>query len=159
MKSIISNITRSMALVAGLAVSFLAPDSRAEAQVPLEIKTPNGLCLDVEGGTAANGTRLITFGCHGQANQRFALHADGTLRVGGQCLDVEGGNATSGARVITYACHGRANQKWRIHHDRSIRTIGGLCLDVQGANTNPGTPLIAYTCHGRANQQFTISNP
>lgn len=72
-----------------------------------------GMCLDMQGGGNANGTRVLAWGCNGGRNQQW--YVDGSSirsRQNGKCLDVEGGNIRPGTRVIMFDCHGARNQRW-----------------------------------------------
>ena len=56
-----------------------------------------GRCLDVNGASAANGTQMIIWDCHSNANQQFTQNGQ-ALQVMGKCLDVPP-NAAAGTRV------------------------------------------------------------
>ena len=47
-------------------------------------------CVDVAGGSSANGTRIQLWECNGTAAQRWGVTSDGTLEALGKCLDVDG---------------------------------------------------------------------
>ncbi|MET9632798.1 ricin-type beta-trefoil lectin domain protein [Lentzea sp. NPDC006480] len=70
----------------------------------------SGRCLDVTGAGTANGTQLIIWDCHTNANQQFRQNGQ-ALQVSGKCLDAPN-NAGSGTRVQIWDCHGGANQSW-----------------------------------------------
>lgn len=80
----------------------------------------NPLVLDIEGGSQNNGARVILWGPHGGANQRFRLEqqSDGSYVIravhSGQVLDVSGGSRSDGAAVIQWPLHGGPNQRWFI---------------------------------------------
>jgi hypothetical protein len=116
-----------------------------------------GKCLDVSGGNPASGTGVILWDCHGGANQRWSVAADGTIRgLAGKCLDVSGGNPASGTGVILWDCHGGANQRWSVNADGTVRGLAGKCLDVKGGNPASGTGIILWDCHGGANQRWRL---
>ncbi len=75
--------------------------------------------LDIEGGRAADGTRVILFPANGRSNQRWELIdvGDGEVAVfnarTGRVLDVGEGRASPGARLIVWRWHGRQNQRFR----------------------------------------------
>ncbi|KRV49410.1 hypothetical protein AQ490_20720 [Wenjunlia vitaminophila] len=129
------------------------------------IRTFADKCLDVEGASSADLTRIIQYTCHGGANQQFTLqplhHGRYAIKTfSGKCLDVEGRNTADRARIIQYTCHGGPNQQFSFEPVPGgkllIKTFIGKCLDVEGANTSNLTQIIQYTCHGRSNQQFVI---
>ena len=71
-------------------------------------------CLDAERSGTTNGTRVLIWSCNGQANQRWTVGADGSLRNAhaGLCLDAEGAATANGTRLILWACNGQPNQRW-----------------------------------------------
>jgi hypothetical protein len=64
----------------------------------------------------ADGKDIVLWEVHGGKNQRWVLHADGTIRSEDSdlCFDVEGGSVDDGARVIAFRFHGGANQTFRL---------------------------------------------
>ena len=75
-----------------------------------------GKCLDINGGSSANGAKIQLWSCHGGNPQQWAAQSDGSLRnpASGKCLDVSGNSSADGAVVHLWACHGGANQKWTL---------------------------------------------
>jgi len=112
-----------------------------------------GRCLDAAGGSAAPGTPVILWPCHGGANQQWTLRDGQIVGIGGMCLD--GQSAASGSPVILAACTGTPAQRW-VLRDRQIVGIGGLCLDVKGGRPINGTPIVLWSCHGGANQRWSM---
>lgn len=104
-----------------------------------QIRTANGLCLDIEGGSVANGAAVLQWPCKNPAvqpdagNQFFRFEFIGAMDWlwgpagfssrsawviralnSNKCLDVEGANSTPGTRVIQWTClsYGAYNQEW-----------------------------------------------
>ncbi|WP_037776260.1 glycoside hydrolase family 30 beta sandwich domain-containing protein, partial [Streptomyces pristinaespiralis] len=50
-----------------------------------------GKCLDVAGGSSADGTAVQLWDCNGSAAQRWTLRSDGSVQALGKCLDVTSG--------------------------------------------------------------------
>jgi len=71
-------------------------------------------CLDANNQGTTNGTRVISWPCNGQANQRWTAEADGSVRNAnaGLCLTVEGAGTANGSRLVLWTCNGQSNQKW-----------------------------------------------
>ncbi|KOX25687.1 hypothetical protein ADK67_16665, partial [Saccharothrix sp. NRRL B-16348] len=71
-------------------------------------------CLDAYNQGTTNGTRVITWSCNGQANQRWTFQADGSVRnaQAGLCLDVNQAATANGSTLILWTCNGQNNQKW-----------------------------------------------
>ncbi|MET8508101.1 endo-1,4-beta-xylanase [Streptomyces sp. NPDC004787] len=116
---------------------------------------PSGRCLDVPGGSTADGTQVQLWDCNGRTNQQWTPTAAGELRVyGDKCLDAAG--TANGAKVQIYGCWGGDNQKWRLNSDGTIVGVqSGLCLDAAAAGTANGTLIQLYSCWGGDNQRWT----
>jgi poly(3-hydroxybutyrate) depolymerase len=110
----------------------------------------SGRCLDVNGAGTANGTRMITWDCHNNANQQFTQSGQ-TLQVTGKCLDVPA-NAPSGTQARIWDCTGGANQNWNVANGTIINVQTGLCLTAGG--TNNGAAVTVAACQGGANQRW-----
>lgn len=112
-----------------------------------------GRCLDVNGASAANGSQMIVWDCHSNANQQFSQNGQ-ELRVLGKCLDVPANSA--GTRVRIWDCNGSANQQWNLNSNGTISNVqNALCLDVNGAGTANGTAVVVWGCHTAANQRWS----
>ncbi|MGA5299707.1 ricin-type beta-trefoil lectin domain protein [Nucisporomicrobium flavum] len=111
-----------------------------------------GRCLDVNGASSANGSEMIIWDCHGNANQQFTQNGQ-ELRVLGKCLDVPAG--TAGTRVRIWDCNASSGQHWNLNSNGTISNAqNGLCLDVNGAATANGTAVVLWNCHTGANQRW-----
>ncbi|MET8308394.1 RICIN domain-containing protein [Micromonospora sp. NPDC005173] len=79
-----------------------------------------GQCLDVEGGSADDGARMLQFPCHGQVNQQWRLTASGTGPVllvavhSGKCGQADDDGAEAGDEVRQRSCDGRPAQQWTL---------------------------------------------
>ncbi len=108
-------------------------------------------CLDVSGASSANGSQLVIWDCHTNANQQFTRSGQ-ALQVMGKCLDIPA-NAVAGTRIQIWDCHGGTNQQWNLNSNGTISNAqNGLCLDVNGAATANGSAVIVWNCHTGANQ-------
>lgn len=112
-------------------------------------------CVDVTGGSSADGTAVVLWDCHGGPNQVWTAHNDGTLRSLGKCLQPSGGSTADGAAMIISSCNGASYQRWSYSTTSRSYQTGGKCLDAYGGQTVNGTRLILWTCHGGTNQQWT----
>jgi hypothetical protein len=116
-----------------------------------------GKCVDVAGGSSANGTPIQLFDCNATAAQRWSVTSDGTLESLGKCLDVSGGLTANGTPVQLYECNGTGAQQWVAGADGTLRNPqSGRCLDAAGASSANGTRLIIFDCHGGANQRWQV---
>ncbi|MFD0393220.1 RICIN domain-containing protein [Streptomyces nogalater] len=75
-----------------------------------------GKCLDVEGGSTANGTKAHLWDCGSWDSQKWAFQSNGTLKnlKSGRCLDIEGQSTAEGARLHLWDCGTWASQKWTL---------------------------------------------
>jgi glycosyl hydrolase family 31/ricin-type beta-trefoil lectin protein/uncharacterized protein DUF5110/carbohydrate binding protein with CBM35 domain len=105
-----------------------------------------GLCLDVRGGTAADGQALQVYGCNHSTAQQVSYAADNTVHVLGRCLTA--GGTANRALVTTNACAASASQLWTRRADGTLlNPASGRCLDVPDSNTTPGAvQLQIYDC-------------
>jgi type 1 glutamine amidotransferase len=114
----------------------------------------SGKCVDVSGGSTADGTKVQLWTCNGGTNQQWARNGN-TLRSLGKCMTVAG--TADGSQVQLSSCTGSTNQNWSTQSDGTLRTSGGKCLDANGGSSANGTQLIIWTCHGGTNQRWTLS--
>ncbi|WP_225848975.1 RICIN domain-containing protein [Streptomyces sp. HPF1205] len=119
----------------------------------------SGRCLDVNGGTTANGTQLQLWDCNGGSNQRWTYTAGKQLTVyGNKCLDASGQGTSPGTAVIIWDCNGQTNQQWNVNSDGTITGAqSGLCLDATGGGTANGTKIDLWTCNGGSNQRWSMN--
>jgi len=157
-------------LIFGLVMApiALAPDG-AGAQLtntPVSITAQHsGKCLDVYGGSVADGAAVIQWTCHGGPNQQWSLrpYLDAYQVVAGhsgKCLDVYGGSVADGTAVIQWTCHGGANQQWSLRPYLDAYQVvaghSGKCLNVEGASTADGAQVVQESCNGSTNQRWII---
>ncbi|MFC6017714.1 RICIN domain-containing protein [Plantactinospora solaniradicis] len=120
----------------------------------------SGRCVEVPGGTTANGAQAQLWDCSGSTNQRWTHTASRQLTVyGNKCLDAYGAGTTNGTTVVIWDCHGGLNQQWNVNAGGTVTNVqSGLCLDADGAATGNGTKIILWSCNGGANQQWSPRN-
>lgn len=115
-----------------------------------------GLCLDVRGGAAADGTPVQLYTCNHTAAQQVAHQSDGTVRVLGKCLTATATGDHAPVDITT--CAGGPAQTWTHHADGTLVNAGsGRCLDDPDGNTTPGAvQLQVYACDGNAAQRWQL---
>jgi parallel beta-helix repeat protein len=115
-----------------------------------------GKCVDVYGGSTANGAAVTIYPCHGGGNQQFTWLSDGTIRVygGSMCLDAYAATGKDGDAVVIWSCHGGANQRWTATSSGEIRGINGKCLDLVNANPADGTRVMIWNCYQSQSQKW-----
>ncbi|MET7726572.1 LamG-like jellyroll fold domain-containing protein [Streptomyces mirabilis] len=116
------------------------------------------LCVDDDGKSTTNGTKIQVWACNGSAAQVWTAAADNSLRVLGKCLDVTSGGTTNGTLVQLYTCNNTGSQKWTTGPNGSlVNPQSGKCLDDPNGSTTNGTQLQIYTCNNSASQNWTSS--
>ncbi|MGZ3144739.1 ThuA domain-containing protein [Lentzea chajnantorensis] len=113
----------------------------------------SGKCVDVAGGSSADGTRIQLYTCNSNAAQQWTVNGN-TLRAFNKCMTTAGGN---GAQVQLQTCNGSGTQNWAPGANGSlVHQQSGRCLDANGGSSADGTSLIVWTCHGGTNQRWTL---
>ncbi|MGW5372706.1 lectin [Streptomyces sp. NPDC004009] len=117
-----------------------------------------GKCLDVAGGSSANGTAVQLYDCNGSAAQRWTVAADGSVQALGKCLDVTSASTADGAKVQLYDCNGTGAQRWSYNPATGdvVNTAAGKCLDVTDNSSANGARAQIWSCTGAANQKWKL---
>ncbi|HEY4457497.1 MAG TPA: ricin-type beta-trefoil lectin domain protein [Pseudonocardiaceae bacterium] len=129
----------------GTAIYRVTPGSGCGATVPTgQIAGTTGKCVDDSGSGTADGNPIILYPCSGNANQRWQVPGDGTVRTLGKCLAV---NGESGTPAELATCNNGADQQWTYQlNGNLVNKQTGLCLDVTGGGDANGTALEAWSC-------------
>jgi hypothetical protein len=115
------------------------------------ISGPGGLCLDLSGGSTADGARVQVSTCGGSSTQRWTIATDGTVQVAGKCAQ-----AASDGSVQLATCGGSATQ-WRAGSARSlVNTATGRCLTDPAGGARSGSAVTVTTCTGATNQAWSL---
>ncbi|ACU72485.1 Ricin B lectin [Catenulispora acidiphila DSM 44928] len=114
-----------------------------------------GKCMDVNGGSNADGTIAQIWTCNSSDAQYWSAYGDGTLRAEGKCLDATGAATANGTKVEIWDCNGGGNQVWQAYNGGYRNPASGRCLDDPGLSTTDGTQLVLWDCNGGANQKWT----
>lgn len=156
---------RHPSLLAGAALLTLASLPRVgAAQRAVDVRKNvvlvsrlGGKCLDVEGGSTANGARVIGYPCSGGTNQQFWFNQDGRINHRGKCVVVQGGQGRDGDQLVLWDCNGGANEQWRLTDGRLVGQ-NGKCVDLKGGSWGNmpfmNQPAILWGCHGGDNQMW-----
>ncbi|MEU2553188.1 ricin-type beta-trefoil lectin domain protein [Streptomyces sp. NPDC013313] len=117
-----------------------------------------GKCLDVAGGSSANGTAVQLYDCNGSAAQKWTVAADGSVQALGKCLDVTSASTADGAKVQLYDCNGTGAQRWSYNPATGdvVNTAAGKCLDVTDNSSANGARAQIWSCTGAANQKWKL---
>jgi hypothetical protein len=123
---------------------------------PITAGDDSAKCVDDNGQSTADGTKIQMWDCNGGPNQQWTVESDGTLQVYGKCMDITGANYGNGTLIELWTCNGGANQQWHAQNGTLVNPASGKCLDDPGFNTANGTQLDLWTCNGGTNQQWTL---
>ncbi|MER5601981.1 RICIN domain-containing protein [Streptomyces sp. NPDC002265] len=137
--------------------------SKAHAQTPSSgvqlVSHSSGRCIDVVGGKAARGARLMISACsRNTPSQHWVFAADGSLRALGMCVQLAGGSTEDGTSLELASCNGRSEQKFTLNSSNDL--VNGLadkCTDVRDNGTANGTPLQLWSCAGTDNQKWSAA--
>ena len=80
----------------------------------------SGMCLDVAGGNATDGTAADLYTCNGTTAQQWTVGPNGTVEAMNKCLDVVGGGTANGTQVDLYTCNGTGAQVWQPQADGAL---------------------------------------
>lgn len=116
----------------------------------------SGRCIDVNGGSSADHTRLQIWDCTGAARQKWQISSDGTVRALGKCMDVDGGSREDGAWIKLVTCNGTGAQRFRLNAAHDLVNIqADKCVDVTDQGTGNGAELQLWSCTGGGNQKWS----
>ncbi|WP_173152928.1 RICIN domain-containing protein [Phytohabitans suffuscus] len=162
-------------VVAGLAVALMAAIAAvtvtatpAAAQTYRVLKAlHSGKCLDVVGGSMADGARVQQWACNSSTQQIWLVERVDAVRVryvnlkSGKCLDVQSASTADGAAVQQWTClNGAANQSFNNGTQSGGYQLrprhSDKCLDVAGGSYSDGARLQQWSCFPSkpSNQHF-----
>lgn len=120
------------------------------------VVTKAGTCLDVAGGSTANGTAVQVWDCASVPAQEWTYDG-GKLSALGKCLDLEQGGTVAGTLAHLWECVDVPSQEWiRTGQSQYYNPASGRCLDVAGGSTANGSRAQIWHCHSGASQKWTI---
>lgn len=114
----------------------------------------SGMALDVAGGQATHGQKVITWEPHGKDNQMWKFehcYDDAFIiksKLGNFCLDVKEGNINNGTKVILWEPNGQDNQIFKLKN-----------VDIDNQVTFKGLPNEGCSCYLNTALQNLYHNP
>lgn len=113
-------------------------------------------CVDVTGSGTTDGTQVIIYTCTGNANQRWSVISDGTIRSLGKCLTAAG--TADGSAVQLSTCSGTSAQRWSYQQSGNlVNAASSKCLDSFGGSSSDLTKLVVWPCgQFQVNQTWSI---
>ncbi|MEU8267043.1 pectate lyase [Sphaerisporangium sp. NPDC049002] len=130
------------------------------------VNAGSGLCLDVPGGSTADGTQLVQYGCNSAANQSWTVTSVSggvTLKAGnsGKCAGVKGASTSAGAAVQLESCSGALSQTWQLtasgSNYRVVNANGGKCLNIKDNATSASALVQQNSCDSVSTKQWTLN--
>lgn len=126
-----------------------------------------GKCVDVEGGSDADGADVRQWSCNGSPAQLWDVVDLGRNEVAfasvgsNKVMEVAGASRQRGADVVQYRWHDGANQRWRMEpieggFFRVVNVGSGKCLDLDAARFEDGANIAQSDCHLGQNQQWRV---
>ncbi|MCC8246875.1 pectinesterase family protein [Saccharothrix luteola] len=170
----LSGLSKTTAAAAVAIAAAITAPALAEAATPVAgttyqvSVTKSGKCLDLVGGSTANGGVVQQWSCSGDKWQQFTLNSvgSGTYALvnvnSGKCLDIPSGTTNSGVQLQQWSCAGSSNQQWRLVQSGSgtyqiVNVASGLCLANKDASTASGAPIIQESCTANTNKQWLFT--
>ena len=166
----------ALAVAVGCGVETSQEGSSVTSEAALGAGTYNfgtlvspGKCLDVSGGSSANGAQMQEWQCNGTGAQ--SIRADnvgnGNVRLvnttNGKCIDVNAQGTADGTKIQLWDCNGSGAQIFRMddlgnNNVRIVNVQSNKCVDVQAANPADGTPVQLWSCNGTNAQIWHVAS-
>ncbi|MEO6088772.1 MAG: family 43 glycosylhydrolase [Umezawaea sp.] len=151
--------------------TVLAAPSGETAATPTSFQLVNrnsGKCLDLDGGSTADGANVRQWTCTGAANQKWRIEdqADDTSRLvnvaSGKVLDVADCASADGADLRQWSWLNNTCQRFRLVYTatggwvRLVNQATGKVADVANCGTADGTDVRQWTWLGNNCQQWSV---
>lgn len=125
-------------------------------------------CVDIAGGSTANGTQIQQWTCNGSGAQSFVPQDAGGGKVklvspaSSKCLDISASGTADGTKVQLWTCNGTAAQSFGVEDlgagfSRLRNLNSGKCLDVNANGLADGVKVQLWTCNGSDAQSFVFT--
>ncbi|MFE2496324.1 RICIN domain-containing protein [Streptomyces scopuliridis] len=133
------------------------------------VNRSSGKCLEVEGGSRADGANVLQWACHGGARQRWRVEdlGDDTSRLvnaaSGKVLDTAACSVADGADLRQWSWLGTICQAFRLvvtDQGGWVRLVGarsGKVADVAGCSTADGADVRQWPWLGSTCQQWRLN--
>ena len=135
---------------------WIGPNAKTNNTILFKSSCQNGVCnkcLDLAGGSTANGTAIQIWDCNGLENQQWVYDTISQeiryLSDSRKCVDVARGSVNNGTRLEIWDCNGSSQQKWAGggNYQWQIQLQNNTkCIDLSGGNMSNGTQLQIWDC-------------
>ncbi|MFD7134895.1 ricin-type beta-trefoil lectin domain protein [Streptomyces sp. NPDC059894] len=142
-----------------------SPKAKAETKTSAAASVPgvgvyshaSRRCVDVVGGKAVQGAKLMISDCNQSASQHWTF-TDGTMRSLGMCVQLAGGSTADGTDLELASCDGSPAQRFVLNVRNDLaNSFSDKCGDVRDNGTANGTRLQLWSCSGGENQKWSTS--
>ncbi len=133
------------------------PDNRVYTNAGI-LTGINGMCMDIENGSAAEGTIAQIWGCVGVGAQQWRISTQNQIvDNNGNCLDIRGPLVTANAKLEVWNCIDSNTQRWDRTSFNEIKLRNtNFCVtssdDAGVPNSSYGNDLRLATCAHTAGQ-------
>lgn len=112
-------------------------------------------CIDIVGGKAVPGARLMIWDCSESASQHWTF-SGGTMRTLGMCVELAGGSTADGTDLEMASCDGSPEQRFALNARHDLASaLADKCADVRDDQTANGTRIQLWSCSGTDNQKWS----
>ncbi|WP_189313098.1 RICIN domain-containing protein [Streptomyces brasiliensis] len=112
-------------------------------------------CIDIVGGQAVQGAKLMIWDCSQSVSQHWTF-TGGTMRALGMCVQLAGGSTADGTDLELASCNGSSAQQFVLNSSHDLTsTLADKCTDVRDNRTANGTRLQLWSCSGGVNQKWS----
>ncbi|MFE2108377.1 RICIN domain-containing protein [Kitasatospora sp. NPDC059463] len=147
------------------AAAMLASPAQAAPVLHGYANAVQGKCLDIRGGSTAEGALLQEFSCKNASNQRFWSDdsaVGGTeIRVQSSFLCLEPTTPNTYSTIIQRQCSGAGNQRWElvpagVNAVALKNKASGLCLQDWLSGDGSRRDVIMWTCDNSSYQAWVM---
>ena len=126
----------------------------------------NGKCLDVAGGSTADGANIILYQYEDARLNKFKIVKEGNgynivNTVSGKCIDVDNSDSTPGTNVQQWSHFYNEAQRWYFEDAGNgyyyIRSEVGTYLDSENGGSGNGNNIWTYSFNGSDAQKFKLT--
>ncbi|MFE4366903.1 RICIN domain-containing protein [Streptomyces sp. NPDC056835] len=153
----------------GVALAGASGERAATPTAYTLVNRRSGKCLEVEGGSSADGANVLQWACHGGARQRWRVEdlGDDTSRLvnaaSGKVLDTAACSVADGADLRQWSWRDTICQAFRLvvaDQGGWVRLVGarsGKVADVAGCSTADGADVRQWPWLGSTCQQWRLN--
>jgi beta-glucosidase-like glycosyl hydrolase len=118
-----------------------------------------GQCLDLAGGAAVAGGRVVLNHCDAsRPSQTWTLGVNKTLWNNGWCTIPSSGATAVGTKIVLDTCDGSSSRQWTAQASGElVNGASNTCLDDPSNSLTDGTAQQLFTCsNGAAEEQYLV---